>query len=64
MDSGYTLNGYAFSKYLCSVWESEGVEAVREALAANATFEMSELVKHSPRLSEVLEQLKHDKNEN
>ncbi|MBB6022289.1 hypothetical protein HNR77_003386 [Paenibacillus sp. JGP012] len=63
-DSGYALNGYAFSKYLCSVWESEGIEAVREELAANATFEMSELVKHSPRLSEVLEQLKHDKNEN
>ncbi|MDQ0721054.1 hypothetical protein QF049_002315 [Paenibacillus sp. W4I10] len=52
-DSGYALNGYAFSKYVCSVWKSEGVEAVREALGANKSFEIAELIKHSPVLSEI-----------
>lgn len=52
-DSGYALNGYAFSKYVCSVWKSEGVEAVREALAANKSFEIAELIKHTPVLSEM-----------
>ncbi|MEO2213722.1 hypothetical protein ABGV40_22960 [Paenibacillus amylolyticus] len=52
-DSGYVLNGYAFSKYVCSVWKSEGVEAVREVLGANKSFEIAELIKHSPMLSEI-----------
>lgn len=52
-DSGYALNGYAFSKYVWSVWKSEGVEAVREVLGANETFEIVELIKHSPVLSEI-----------
>jgi hypothetical protein len=52
-DSGYTLNGYAFSKYVCSVWKSEGVEAVREALSVNKSFEIAELIKHSAMLSEI-----------
>lgn len=52
-DSGYALDGYSFSKYICSVWKSEGVEAVREALGANETFEIAELIKHSPVLSEI-----------
>ncbi|MEK3921701.1 hypothetical protein [Paenibacillus sp. FSL K6-2393] len=52
-NSGYALNGYAFSKYVCSVWKSEGVEAVREALGANESFEIAELIKHSPVLSEI-----------
>ncbi|MEK4526184.1 hypothetical protein CXK86_03780 [Paenibacillus sp. BGI2013] len=52
-DNGYALNGYAFSKYVCSVWKSEGVEAVREVLGANKSFEIAELIKHSPMLSEI-----------
>lgn len=57
-DSGYALNGYAFSKYIYSVWKSEDIGAVREAMAANKSFEFSELTKHSPILVEIRDQIR------
>ncbi|KAA8787066.1 hypothetical protein ABIE27_003414 [Paenibacillus sp. 4624] len=56
-DRGYVLNGYAFSKYIYSVWKSEGASIARTALAANKSFELSELTKHSPVLVEIGDQI-------
>ncbi len=56
-DSGYVLNGYAFSKYIYSIWKSEGLGAVREAIVANKSFEFPELTKHSPTLVEIGDQI-------
>ncbi|CAI6036661.1 hypothetical protein PAECIP112173_00846 [Paenibacillus sp. JJ-100] len=59
-DSGYALNGYAFSKYICSLWKSEGIGTVRKAMMANKSFEFSELTKHSPILVEIGDQIRRD----
>ncbi|WP_145330038.1 hypothetical protein [Paenibacillus xylanexedens] len=56
-DSGYVLNGYAFSKYIYSVWKSEDIGAVREAMAANQSLEFSELTKHTPTLVKIRDQI-------
>ncbi|WP_366296407.1 hypothetical protein [Paenibacillus sp. AN1007] len=55
-DSGYALNGYAFSKYIYGVWKAEGTGAVQKTLAAN-DHKISELMQHSPVLSELKDQL-------
>jgi hypothetical protein len=56
-DSGYALNGYAFSKYIYSVWKSEGATIAWTVLAANQSFQFSELTKHSPMLAEIRDQI-------
>ncbi|PQP80746.1 hypothetical protein C0Q44_26325 [Paenibacillus sp. PCH8] len=52
-ERGHHLNAYGFSKWIYSIWKTRGAEAVKAALAANAACEITDLVKHTPELSEI-----------
>lgn len=52
-ERGHHVNAYGFSKWIYSIWKTRGAEAVKDALADNASYEIADLVKHTPKLSEI-----------
>ncbi|WP_339302886.1 hypothetical protein [Paenibacillus sp. FSL R5-0519] len=52
-ERGHHMNSYGFSKWIYSIWKTRGTEAVKDALAVNASYEIADLVKHTPELLEI-----------
>ncbi|WP_339260595.1 hypothetical protein MKZ12_12225 [Paenibacillus sp. FSL R5-0713] len=49
----HRMNAYGSSKWIYSIWKTRGTEAVKDALSANASYELADLIKHTPELSEI-----------
>ncbi|MNW70515.1 hypothetical protein D3C74_498670 [compost metagenome] len=52
-ERGHHVNAYGSSKWIYSIWKTRGAKAVKDALAANASYEIADLVKHTPKLLEI-----------
>ncbi|WP_411736187.1 hypothetical protein [Paenibacillus sp. M2] len=52
-ERGHHMNAYGFSKWIYSIWKTRGTEAVKDELVANASYEIADLVKHTPELLEL-----------
>ncbi|KLU54140.1 hypothetical protein EL84_18205 [Paenibacillus sp. VT-400] len=52
-ERGHHMNAYGFSKWIYSIWKTRGTEAVKDALAVNASYVIADLVKHTPELLEI-----------
>lgn len=52
-ERGHHMKAHGFSKWIYSIWKTRGAETVKDALADNASYEIADLVKHTPKLSEI-----------